>query len=130
MSFISQTKLRSSPLGIACYNNHLQIAQMLINNGANISYKNSVCDNNYCYYCFHTFKEYLSPQSGNTILHLASMQGHPEVVKLLVQSHANVNVKNNVSTKSPHYYCSLLIYSNSVCTTILKNGHPALFVSG
>ena len=31
------------------------------------------------------------------------MKGHPEVVKLLVQSHANVNVKDNVSTESPRY---------------------------
>ena len=41
-------------------------------------------------------------QNGNTPLHLASWGGNPEVVKLLVQSHANVNVKNNVSTESPH----------------------------
>ena len=47
MSFIPQTKVRSSPLGVACENNHLQVAVLLINNGANINYKNSVCDNYY-----------------------------------------------------------------------------------
>ena len=41
-------------------------------------------------------------QNDETPLHLASWGGNPEVVKLLVQSHANVNVKNNVSTESPH----------------------------
>jgi ankyrin repeat protein len=45
---------------------------------------------------------YFSPQSGNTALHLASKQGCPEVVELLVQSHADVNIKDNVSTESPH----------------------------
>ena len=40
-------------------------------------------------------------QSGQTALHQASMYGNPEVVKLLLQSHANVNVKDNVSTESP-----------------------------
>ena len=34
-----------------------------------------------------------SPQSGDTALHMASMNGHPEVVKLLLQSHTDVNVK-------------------------------------
>ena len=42
------------------------------------------------------------PQYGNTALHYASMKGHPEVVKLLMQSHTNVNIKNNVSTESPN----------------------------
>ena len=40
-----------------------------------------------------------SPQYGGTALHIASGHGHPEVVKLLVQSHADVNVKNIVSTE-------------------------------
>ena len=43
-----------------------------------------------------------SPQSGDTALHDASMNCHPEVVKLLLQFHADVNVKNNVSTELPH----------------------------
>ena len=42
-----------------------------------------------------------SPQSGDTALHRASRYGHPEVVKLLLQSHADVNDQNNVSSKSP-----------------------------
>jgi hypothetical protein len=37
------------------------------------------------------------------------MEGHPEVVQILVQSHADVNVKVRVSTESPHLYHSLLI---------------------
>ena len=45
LSFIPQTKKRTSPLATACGENHLQVAQLLINNGANINYKDGVCDN-------------------------------------------------------------------------------------
>ena len=41
----------------------------------------------------------VSPQYDSTALHYASLKGHPEAVKLLVQSHANMNVKDNVSTE-------------------------------
>ena len=119
MSFIPQTKDRASPLITACFDNHLKVAHLLITNGANINYKDGVCDN--CHYCFHTFKKYFFPQYGKTPLHHASKEGNPEVVKLLVQSHANVNVKKNVSTdriislvllhcKLGNVYCQLKIF--------------------
>ena len=40
-----------------------------------------------------------SPQYGDIALHKASRSesGHPEVVKLLLQSHADVNAKDKVS---------------------------------
>ena len=44
----------------------------------------------------------LSPQSGDTAIHYASEEGHPAVVMLLVQSHADVNINGYVSTESPH----------------------------
>jgi ankyrin repeat protein len=44
----------------------------------------------------------LFPQDGYTALHYASKKGHPEVVQILVQSHADVNVKGNVSYESHH----------------------------
>ena len=44
----------------------------------------------------------ISPQYDSTALHYASLKGHPEAVKLLVQSHANMNVKDNVSTEPPN----------------------------
>ena len=102
MTFIPQIKIRSSPLTVVCGKNHLQVAELLINNGANINYKDGVSDN----YCNHGFQRFLTfnifSQYGRTPLHRASKEGHPELVKLLVQSHANVNVKNNVSSKSSH----------------------------
>ena len=43
MSFISLDKIYSaSSLSMACNTNHLQVAQLLINNGAIIDYQNSM----------------------------------------------------------------------------------------
>ena len=95
-SFIPQTKARSSPL-IAASGNR-EVAQLLINNGAIINNKDGVCDNCHYYNIAIILLKSVSPQYGKTVLHFASEEGHPEVVVLLVQSHANVNVKNNVST--------------------------------
>ena len=51
---------------------------------------------------FILLKNVFPPQYGRTPLHSASMKGHPAVVMLLVQSLASVNIKDNVSTGSPH----------------------------
>ena len=48
-------------------------------------------------FTFITFKQEFSSQYGNTVLHWAAKGGHSEVVKLLVQSQANLNIKNYVS---------------------------------
>ena len=46
MSFTPQDKLyRSSPLGAACRYNHLQVAQLLIDNDADIDYQEIVFNN-------------------------------------------------------------------------------------
>ena len=55
-----------------------------------------ICDE--CYYCF----SYFYSQSGETALHWASRKGLPKVVQVLVQAHADVNIKDRVSTESPH----------------------------
>ena len=97
MSFISQTKERSSPLGVACANNHLQVARLLIINGADVDYQDSVCNN--IIIVFIVFKMVFL-QIGQTPLHQAADYGHVEPVKLLLSSHAKLNTKTNVSTKS------------------------------
>ena len=45
MSFIPQDKYHAAPLNMACSNNHLKVAQLLIINGADVDYQNSVCNN-------------------------------------------------------------------------------------
>ena len=97
MSFIPQTVERSSPLEIACTNNHLQVAQLLISKGADVDYQNSVCNN--VVIVFIVFKMVFS-QNGQTPLHGAANFGHVEPLKLLLLSHAKLNIKDNVSTDS------------------------------
>ena len=96
MSFIPQDEYRSSPLEIACLNNHLQVAQLLIINGADVDHQNSVCNN--IIIVFIVFKMVLS-QNGVTPLHQAAYGGHVELVKVLLSSYAKLNTKDNVSTK-------------------------------
>ena len=99
MSFIPQDEYRSSPLQVACANNHLQVAQLLIINGAYVNQQNSVCNN--IIIVFIVFKMVLS-QNGHTPLHRAASCGHIELVKLLLLSHAKLNIKTNVSTNSSY----------------------------
>ena len=47
-----------------------------------------------------------SVQDGSTALHLASQNGHCEVVRALMEAKAVVNSKTNVSEKCPNIvYC-------------------------
>ena len=95
MSFIPQVKPYTSPLQVACSNNYLQVAQLLISNGADVDYQDSVC-NNIIFFVFIAFKMVFS-QNGQTSLHRAAYFGHVELVKLLLLSHAKLNIKDNVS---------------------------------
>ena len=97
MSFIPQDEYRSSPLCIACANNHLQVAQLLIINGADVDHQKSVCNN--IVVVFIVFKMVFS-QNGQAPLHAAADCGHVELVRLLLSSHVKLNNKTNVSTNS------------------------------
>ena len=46
-------------------------------------------------------------QTGSTALHMAAQEGHYEIVRMLLEAKADVNVQNNVSES-----CS----SDGVCT--------------
>ena len=45
-----------------------------------------------------------SVQDGSTALHLASQNGHCEVVKILLKAKADVNIKTNVSKNYTNLY--------------------------
>lgn len=99
MSFIPQDKNRSSPLIPACGENHPQVACLLIENGADVKYQDNVRKLSSWSISFDT-KFYFPLKYGKTALHWASQNGHPKIVKILVQAQAHLNVKDKVSTKS------------------------------
>ena len=89
-----QDEYRATPLIAACDDKIVPVAQLLIDHGADVHYQDNVCKIIF----FHSLKHGSFLQHGDTALHFAAQDGHPEIVKILVQSHAKLNVKNNVST--------------------------------
>ncbi len=73
---------------------HVNIVQELLSRGANVNAATKVFDiskrtclaiNQMIFFVF---------QKGNTALHIASLAGQEEVVKLLVKYHANINCQS------------------------------------
>ena len=71
-----------------------------------------------------------SVQDGSTALYMASQEGHCEVVRMLLEAKADVNMKNNVSEScSSGGACALAesivncvcCYSLSVCVVQVSN---------
>jgi len=63
----------------------------------------------------------LSFQKGNTALHIASLAGQEEIVKILVQHGARVNVQSQVSRRSAlMYMCILNMTFLTVFLTLLQ----------
>ena len=77
--------------------NHIEVARFLIEHGTNINYQNQVFDNHFLfsnlliilYFC-------IPPQNGNSALQTACICGDTDIVKLLIQSNANIELKNKV----------------------------------
>ncbi|KAH7207392.1 hypothetical protein DER44DRAFT_615563, partial [Fusarium oxysporum] len=68
------SSLGRSPLGIACTKGLIEVVDLMVQNGANIT----AADNN-----------------GRTPVYAASLNGHVEVVKLLLENKADITVANN-----------------------------------
>ena len=79
--------------------------KIIIDNGASVNYQNKVCFNAIAT-CNYVYVQVVSTtQAGWTALLDATYQGHEEVVKYLLYSRANTEVKNKVglSDLSPMY---------------------------
>lgn len=75
------------------------------------------------------------PQKGNTALHISSLAGQGEVVKVLVKRGADINAQSQVSEKSKmlisEHVFSVTIYcclSNSYCVWF-QNGFTPLYMA-
>lgn len=67
------TKTNSTPLRAACFDGHLDIARLLVRNGADIEIAN---------------------RHGHTCLMIACYKGHLEIVKFLINNGADINRKS------------------------------------
>ncbi|ORZ14419.1 Glycerophosphoryl diester phosphodiesterase family-domain-containing protein [Lobosporangium transversale] len=124
-----------TPLSIACRLGHVEVAKLLIHNGANldaqdedgescliIAAKNGHVE---CVKLLITGNGYAKGANlelreryyGWTALHLAAIENHPEVIKVLLAAGANPNVYD-FSSWSPHEYA--VFAANNACAALLR----------
>ena len=91
----------ATALIVTCEEGHVEVARILIQNGAAVNYQEKVnCDMSM--HCFrrldtitcHLYK--LSLQDGSAPLHYASAYGHPSLVELLIECGAHLDIRNKV----------------------------------
>ena len=77
---------------------HVDIVKILIEAQAQVNTQSEVC----CYKVTHKniciYIETLCPQDGWTALHLAAQEGKVDVVRLLIDAEAQVNIQTEVHT--------------------------------
>ncbi|KAF9179517.1 Glycerophosphocholine phosphodiesterase [Haplosporangium sp. Z 11] len=124
-----------TPLSIACRMGHVEAAKLLLNYGANPDAQDEdgescliIAAKNGHVECVKLL--IAGPQSGAranlelreryygwTALHLAAIENHPEVVKVLLAAGANPNVYD-YSSWNPHEHA--VFAANNVCATLLR----------
>ena len=75
-------------------------------------------------------QQFISSQLGNTPLHRAVENRHIEVVKLLLLSQANMEIKNNVSTAISSLRAIMLHYLIIMVHGVKLNGSAGWSVGG
>ena len=101
LSCSSQDAPFATPLIAASGKNHIEVARFLIEHGASINYQNQVFDNHFMFSNLLIIQHYLlqfgiPPQQGNSALQVACIHGCTDIIKLLIQSNANIELKNKV----------------------------------
>lgn len=76
----------------------------------------------------------LAPQKGNTALHIASLAGQGDVVKILVKRGADINSQSQVSQVFSDFSCFYLLRSvlnkrSLLCVIMLQNGFTPLYMA-
>ena len=101
LSCLPQDQFGATPLITACGENHLPIVRVLIENRANINYQKEVFDNLVCFHNLFTIP-HIPQQNGNSPLQCACIKGHLNIAKFLIQSNANIELKNKVGSLDNH----------------------------
>jgi hypothetical protein len=79
---VKDDEFGETPLDNAALNGHIEIARLLLQNGAEVNVRN-----NY----------------GNTPLHYAAENGHVDILHLLVENGANLEAQSNYGERALHY---------------------------
>ena len=88
-----------TPLMTASFEGHVDIVRILIETQAQVNTQDKVCcykNNKTCMYI--ATLTVLCPQYGWTALHLAGQEGKVDVVRLLTDAEAQVNIQTEVHT--------------------------------
>ena len=97
LSCSPQDEYAATPLIAASVRNRIEVAKFLVEHGANVNYQNQVFFNHFLFsnllFIPHTC---IRPQYGNSALQVACDRGNTDIVKLLIQSNANIELKNKV----------------------------------
>ena len=97
LSCLPQEEPCATPLITASIENHIQVVRFLIQSGASINKQNKVFDNLFCFHNLFTVP-HIPPQYGNSPLQSACDRGNTDIVKFLIQSNANIELKNKVGS--------------------------------
>ncbi len=90
-----------TPLMVAAFHGHKDIAELLIANGANVNAKDA---------------------AGRTPLYIAAMESHMETVELLVAKGADVNAKDSMAGLAPLHFAALVGHKEVAELLISKGG--------
>ena len=101
LSCLPQDQFEGTPLMTACLEGHFKVTMFLINNGANVNVQSKVFDNLFYHHNLFTIP-HVPPQIGQSALQYACDRGHADIVKFLIQSHANIDLKNKVGSLDNH----------------------------
>ena len=112
LSCSSQGEPFATPLMAASGINHIEVARFLVEHGASINYQNQVFDNHFLLNFSNLLIIPLScipSQYGYSALQVACNSGSTDMVKLLIQSNANIELKNKVGFVLVIIHHSLLL---------------------
>ncbi|XP_064083974.1 serine/threonine-protein phosphatase 6 regulatory ankyrin repeat subunit A-like [Macrobrachium nipponense] len=124
-----------TPMYLATYSGYILIMKTLLQAKANIYYENEIYKDMGDHHnaalggkcgviiglLESTFDVNCKTKKGDTMLHLAALKGHRELVQLLISKGANVNDKNNIGWTALH------VHSNdvSVVQELIESGATA-----
>ena len=95
LSCLPQDEFAATPLMAASDENHPEVTRFLIASGADLNCQTKVFDNMFCFRGMFTIP-HISLQEGMSSLQFACDSGNTDIVKVLIQSNANIELKNRV----------------------------------